>query len=163
MSVALRELFGLTRRLIAVVFGLWLAGAGCALCCATTVSAAQPSLGDTTKPRDEQQRHATAFARASCPAHAHRSTETTAAPAHARTPSKTARQSGSREVSCCEKTRQASDPARKPRPLPERSACRSPGDSFHAFAPAPSRKPLEARGRPPDLRRAHVRCCVFLI
>lgn len=148
MRHARRKLKELARRLPAVVFGLWLAGAGCAFCCAT----------ETT----EGARAAEALsAPAHCPAHARTSAGEESGPASAS--ATTSSPSDAETDSCCGFARRPSEPARAPRPSNERPPSDAREEFSRADDPASDAERPAARGRSPDLHATHLRCCVFLI
>ena len=149
MRRAQRKLKELARRLPAFVFGLWLAGAGCAFCCATGTTAERAHTVEAV----------------SAPAHCH---------AHARTPSgdesgpavasaTTSSPSDVETDSCCGFARRPSEPARDPRPSNERPSADARREFSHNNDAASDTEQPTARGRSPDLHATHVRCCVFLI
>jgi hypothetical protein len=146
----------LIRRLAVVAFGLWLCGAGCALCCKPFATAAYAQ----TLPGAARASHATS-APARCHSHPPQSATNGygLAAAPAREPSPTDDHAGS----CCQVTRRLADAARKQHPANERAVARASVKSSRSGAGARNSGRPAAWGRSPDGRATHVRCCVFLI
>lgn len=161
MRSALRNLSSFTRRLSALAFGLWLCGAGCVFCCVPAADAAR-ERGSAANVVADVMLEGDASSAAHCPAHARR------APRTARVSDKVTIYAGTlppadeQAGSCCARSRQASDPARKQRPVPERAAA-SLWASTHPDAAASAKGQTRARARSPDGRARHIRCCLFLI
>lgn len=156
MRLALTSLGVLIRRLAVVAFGLWLCGAGCALCCKPFAPAAYAQ----TLPGAARASHATS-ARAYCLSHPSQSATNGygLAAAPAREPSAADDHAGS----CCPMSRQIADAARKQHPANERAVARAFVESSRSGAGERGAGRPAARGRSPDGRATHVRCCVFLI
>lgn len=161
MRSAITSLSRLTRRLAAVAFGLWLGGAGCAFCCASV--GADAAHARVAAAPTAALAEGNVFAPAHCPAHARAS----AAPAVGLTQADLSVQATSptdnHASSCCGKSRQPSDAARKLRPAADGAANGASAELSHRDACVSVAARPAARGRSPDGRSAHVRCCVFLI
>jgi len=162
MCVALTSLSLLMRRLAVAAFGLWLCGAGCALCCVPSGSDAHAQTLAATLANAAPSDDARALAAAHCPAHARASHSEAGGyvlvSASTRKPSPT----GDHADTCCDRTRQTSDAARKQHPASERAAPARGEFSWTDDAAREVSRPA-ARGRSPDGRATHVRYCVFLI
>ncbi|HEX7177589.1 MAG TPA: hypothetical protein VF240_20185, partial [Pyrinomonadaceae bacterium] len=65
--------------------------------------------------------------------------------------------------SCCGKSRQPSDAARKLRPATDGATTNTRAECSHRDDGAFDVARPAARSRSPDGRSAHVRCCVFVI
>lgn len=161
MRVVMNRLSLLTRRFAVVALGLWLCGAGCALCCAPPVSDAQALA---TIPADDVTSEDAVSAPSHCPAHARATSRGKArgsglASASARKHSP----ADSRVDICCARTSQTSDAARKQQPADGRADDHTLADFSWTDDGAGEVIRPNVRGRAPGGRATHVRCCVFLI